>query len=1035
MDEPLASRDSFDPSAHLFDDWALPTGTDHDDDEAAHVQGGGPMDQTCRIDPSPVFASTPSPPLDFGLEAPPIDETRDPGGTESRAKGREFPRPGEMLNRFRILSELGRGAFARVYLAEQVDLADRRVALKVSAIAPEEPQNLSRLQHTHIVPIHSLHIDDDTGWQLICMPYLGGANLAQVLAGAGGRDRASVATGRSLVEALDRVRPDPLLATAERVPSATGGAAASWRRAAAARRGPVARPTVVRSAVGRVLARLPGWDASHRGSVGPHALSGVGPHADADEDDPVGSDEQPARRYLRSATYVQAAMWLVARLAEGLQHAHERGILHRDLKPSNVLIAADGTPMLLDFNLSVEVPGLDGPSAEEGRPTPVGGTLPYMAPEHLEALRPEGRVRPADVGPAADIYALGLILYEIVVGRLPFDDPPEMRRLADTVAWMIEERRRPVASARAANPAVPWGLESILRTCLAPDPDRRYACAGDLAADLRRMLDDRPLRHAPELSLRERAAKWRRRHPRVCGSATVGVIAGLLLVGMGASAAALRGHLEASEARLAFQAFQPVYRDAQLALNTASAADASLAPGIARASDALERYRVGHDPRWVDRPAVASLPPADRRRLLEQLSEIIQLRARAQAHEVQTGSGAARREAVYRSALSWLDLAQAIDPHPGPTLDDDRARYLEALGDAAEARKARQRRDANPPRTVRDLALLGSSLLAEGRAEAAEAVLNRATALDPGHFWAWFTLGLCELEEGRPLDASQAFAAAALIEPTNAWAHLNRALALARAGRIDPARYAADRAVELDPDWPEARLQRARIALEQGDPTASLADLDRALALGRQHDPAVQATRAEALARLGRRDDARQALDRLVADRPDDAEVRLARGVFRLADDRAGAVADLESALRLRPDFPRALLGRAFARRADDPHAALNDLDRALELDPNLADALELRALIRARQAHPEALADVERLLQAPTARRLYNAACATALVAAQHGGDPHLQARAVELLQRARERGFPLASAAHDPDLAGLRGLPEFSNLMAEKP
>src|SRR5262249_46640596 len=134
-------------------------------------------------------------------------------------------------------------------------------------------------------------------------------------------------------------------------------------------------------------------------------------------DDP----HQPSRQFLREATAVQAAVWIVARLAEGLDHAHSRGLLHRDLKPANILLAADGTPMLLDFNLPAES---QPPSAEGeiGRAM-LGGTLPYMAPEHLDAFDPHGTT-PADaVDERADIYALGLILFELLAGEHPIPMP------------------------------------------------------------------------------------------------------------------------------------------------------------------------------------------------------------------------------------------------------------------------------------------------------------------------------------------------------------------------------------------------------------------------------------------------------------------------------------------------------------------------------------------------------------------------------------------------------------------------------------
>src|SRR5439155_9435217 len=90
---------------------------------------------------------------------------------------------------------------------------------------------------------------------------------------------------------------------------------------------------------------------------------------------------------LERRTYVQAVVWLGARLADGLAHAHERGIFHRDLKPANVLLTDDGLPMLLDFNLSEDVKLRSSAAAAR-----VGGTLPYMAPEQLQAFRDKQRV-------------------------------------------------------------------------------------------------------------------------------------------------------------------------------------------------------------------------------------------------------------------------------------------------------------------------------------------------------------------------------------------------------------------------------------------------------------------------------------------------------------------------------------------------------------------------------------------------------------------------------------------------------------------
>ena len=222
-------------------------------------------------------------------------------------------RPGQTLDGFRIVSELGRGAFARVYMAEQIALANRPVALKVAHALGDEPQALARLQHTHIVPIHSIHDDPATGLRLLCMPYVGGANLEQILERSGVRVPTRQAEGRSLVEALDLVGGRaPSRASASLL--AREGQASYGSIAGAATRG-LGSPTAVRSILGRYWARLP-WLKSLAGGTDLF----VATTAAGDERD------QPARRFLRSHTYLQAAVWITARLAEGLDHAHARGI-------------------------------------------------------------------------------------------------------------------------------------------------------------------------------------------------------------------------------------------------------------------------------------------------------------------------------------------------------------------------------------------------------------------------------------------------------------------------------------------------------------------------------------------------------------------------------------------------------------------------------------------------------------------------------------------------------------------------------------
>jgi serine/threonine protein kinase/tetratricopeptide (TPR) repeat protein len=969
----------------------------------------------------------PSDALDFSLN---LFESEAPGPhiapmarRGSPQDGPRFPRPGELLDDFRIMRELGRGAFARVYLAEQIALASRMVALKVSSQpVADESQLLARLQHAHIVPIHSVHEDPATGLHLICMPYLGGANLAQVLEAAGAEaELASVATGGSLVHALDQVGGPP--------PSLPGGPSGTVR--AERRGGPRssidepgnhpghaasagASPSRVRSVLARYWARLADWS--------------IGAEED-DPDDPDAEHAQPARRFLRHASSIQASAWIAGRLAEGLEHAHSRGLLHRDLKPSNILITADGMPMILDFNLSVVAE-----PDEAGSRARVGGTLPYMAPEHLDAFHPRGKTPCHAVDERSDLYSLGLILFEMVSGRHPFRDPPDGPPMAHILDEMIAERQAGPPSARLTNPEVPWSLEAILRKCLDPEPARRYQAAGDLAEDLRRFLDDRPLKYAPEPSLREQATKFLRRHPQLRSSTSVALVALVLISGIAGVLSVVRDQAQAHAASLALGDFQADFTRSQLLLNTASDLDHDagnqLDLGLSQARDALGRFEVDErGDRWAEGPIARHLDPASRLILAEQLAELLMLEARAAVLDARQGPEG-RYALALKRAIDRLDLAERIDPRPPSTLFAERASYAAALGLADQARLDRRRAAEMPPETARDYYLLGTAALAAGRPDQAEPLLDMATGLDTNRFWSWFALGLCHFDQGRFDAAASDFAASTILDEDSAWAHANRGLALALDGRVLEARFAYDRAVALDPDLVTARINRALASLELEQPRRAAADLEYAINRNGRRDPALLAAWGEALARSGRRDEADRRFSLALKDRPDDPSLLVARGFVRLPGDPDAARADFELALAASPRMARAHLGVAHVLRLDDPRAALGHLDDALKAEPGLIDAIQLRALVRARLGLRSALADVDHLRRSPTPHRLYNGSAALCLLS-RASGDPGLLDDALVLLRRALDAGFNPSFARSDPDLEPLHPLPEFRALV----
>ncbi len=193
----------------------------------------------------------------------------------------------------------------------------------------------------------------------------------------------------------------------------------------------------------------------------------------------------------------------MVKVAEAIEYAHRRGVIHRDLKPANILIDSHGNPRVTDFGLAKRLQadsGLTGSGQIMGTPS-------YMPPE--QAGGPRG-----EVGPAADVYALGATLYALVTGRPPFQAATAM----DTVLQVIGDEPVPP---RRLNISVPIDLETICLKCLQKDPGKRYASASDLAADLRRFLADEPILARPVTRL-ERAVKWVRRRPAI--AALLGLI-------------------------------------------------------------------------------------------------------------------------------------------------------------------------------------------------------------------------------------------------------------------------------------------------------------------------------------------------------------------------------------------------------------------------------------------------------------------------------------------------------------------------------
>jgi eukaryotic-like serine/threonine-protein kinase len=196
---------------------------------------------------------------------------------------------------------------------------------------------------------------------------------------------------------------------------------------------------------------------------------------------------------------------IVTALAEAMQAAHRHGIIHRDLKPANILLSSDGTPKISDFGLARHFETDERLTLSGARI----GTLSYMAPE--QALG-----KPGSIGPAVDIYSLGAVLYEMIVGRPPFRAETDR----ETERQLLTEEPVPP---RRLNAAVPRDLDTICLKCLQKNPQRRYESAGDLAADLHRFERGEIIAARP-VSLFERAGRWARRRPAVVAALSLGFV-------------------------------------------------------------------------------------------------------------------------------------------------------------------------------------------------------------------------------------------------------------------------------------------------------------------------------------------------------------------------------------------------------------------------------------------------------------------------------------------------------------------------------